>query len=46
MALRTWRMMFDTSELVMFFAPKNASGSERTAPMMVPSQAIWTYSIM
>ena len=43
-ALRTWRMMVETRPLDTFFAPKNPSGSEMTAPMIVPTQAIWSDS--
>jgi hypothetical protein len=46
MAFRIWRIMLDANPLETFRAPKKPSGSERMAPMTVPTQAISSDSIM
>ena len=46
MALSSWRMTFETRPLETFFAPKKPSGSESAAPMIVPTQAICSDSII
>ena len=46
MALRTWRTSVETGPLETFFAPKKPRGSETTAPMTVPTQAISSDSTM
>ena len=37
-------MTFETSPLETFLAPKKPSGSERIAPITVPTQASWSDS--
>jgi hypothetical protein len=46
MALRTCRTTFEMRPLDTFLAPKKPIGSDRAAPMMVPTHAIQIESSM